>query len=464
MNNTDTINDTKKNTIIIKAIDDDVEEGKVIDAEAEGDNYDIGGDSKRSDMNRLLADAALCLKNGGLVAFPTETVYGLGADGLNPEASKRIYAAKGRPSDNPLIVHIADLDALEELAYTNEKAYTLAHAFWPGPLTIILPKKDIVPKETTGGLDTVAVRMPSHPAALSLIRQSGVYVAAPSANISGRPSPTKAEHVIEDMQGRIDYIIDGGPVGIGIESTIVDLTGEVPTILRPGYITKKMLEEMIGEVAMDPALERPIEMEAKGVHPKAPGMKYTHYAPKGELTLVEADTEEDNIPPHDIKDAVDKKVQPDLELTSERKEESDRKAAKEKNSQYDFKVASDKKEEQYRKIKTAGKGIRQHNNSTDAVVDKIRQLAGAKREQGFKVGIMAPKETLPLYKGYADVVVCVGDRSRQATVAAGLYAALREFDEQGAQYIYAESFRGDGISYAIMNRLLKAAGHRIIKV
>ena len=444
MNNTDTINDTKKNTMIIKAIDDDLEEGRAGNADAESDNHDIGEGSKRHDMNRLFADAAICLKNGGLVAFPTETVYGLGADGLNPEASKKIYAAKGRPSDNPLIVHIADLDALEELAYTNEKAYTLAHAFWPGPLTIILPKKDIVPKETTGGLDTVAVRMPSHPAALSLIRQSGVYVAAPSANISGRPSPTKAEHVIEDMQGRIDYIIDGGPVGIGIESTIVDLTGDVPTILRPGYITKKMLEEMIGEVAMDPALERPIEMEAKGVRPKAPGMKYTHYAPKGELTLVEADVEEDNMPSIDLKEVSDKNGQLDHELALDKKEWLDMKEGSRR--------------------KATEENDNQPDNSTYAVVDKIRQLAVEKREQGFKVGIMAPKETLSLYEGYADVVVCVGDRSRQATVAAGLYAALREFDEQGARYIYAESFRGDGISYAIMNRLLKAAGHRIIKV
>lgn len=486
MNSTDTVNDTKKNTIIIKAIDDDFEEGKVINADAGSDNYDIGKDSKKTDMSRLLADAALCLKNGGLVAFPTETVYGLGADGLNPEASKKIYAAKGRPSDNPLIVHIADLDALEELAYTNEKAYTLAHAFWPGPLTIILPKKDIVPKETTGGLDTVAVRMPSHPAAQSLIRQSGVYVAAPSANISGRPSPTKAEHVIEDMQGRIDYIIEGGAVGIGIESTIVDLTGEVPIILRPGYITKKMLEEMIGEVAMDPALERPVEMEAKGVHPKAPGMKYTHYAPKGELTLVEADVEEGNIPSIDVKEVSDKNGQPGLELVLDKKEGSDRKEAEEKNSQSYLEMASDKKEGSDRKeaeeknkqpdLKRTSERKQELDrkapeekdskpvNSIDAVVEKIRQLAVEKQEQGFKVGIMAPKETLSLYEGYADVVVCVGDRSRQATVAAGLYAALREFDEQGAQYIYAESFRGDGISYAIMNRLLKAAGHRIIKV
>ena len=387
-------------------------------------------------MEDKICDAAKCLKSGGLVAFPTETVYGLGADALNPEASKKIYAAKGRPSDNPLIVHIADIDALEKLAYTNEKAYTLAHAFWPGPLTIILPKKDIVPKETTGGLDTVAIRMPSHPAALSLIRQSGVYVAAPSANISGRPSPTKAEHVIEDMDGRIDYIIDGGSVGIGIESTIVDLSGKKPMILRPGFITKKMLEEMIGKVAMDPALESQQEMGKEALRPKAPGMKYTHYAPKGELTLVEAVNKAEHMPGQDRHneaagyDAI--------------KELEDNEPSKKKDDYQDM--------------------IKLSDNSENEVVNRIRELAVKKREQGFKVGIMAPKETFSLYKGFADVVVCVGDRSEQSTVAAGLYAALREFDEQGAQYIYAESFRGDGISYAIMNRLLKAAGHRVITV
>lgn len=354
---------------------------------------------KSESYDSVLSDAAGCLRCGGLVAFPTETVYGLGADGLNPEASRKIYAAKGRPSDNPLIVHIADMNALDELAYTNDKAYTLAHAFWPGPITIILPKKDIVPKETTGGLDTVAIRMPSHPAALSLIRQSGVYVAAPSANISGRPSPTKAEHVIEDMNGRIDYIIDGGPVGIGIESTIVDLSGEVPTILRPGFITKKMLQNMIGEVRLDPALENPLDSAMKGIRPKAPGMKYTHYAPKGELTLVEA-----------------------------------------------------------KRVDVVDEGV------SNAVIDKIRELATEKRKAGYRVGIMAPAETLKFYEGYADSVVCVGDRKEQTTVAAGLYAALREFDEKGAEYIYAESFRGEGLSYAIMNRLLKAAGQRVVEV
>ena len=382
-----------KNTLVVS----------VVESKVHTESSDISV-SKIEEINKALADAAKCLKDGGLVAFPTETVYGLGADGLTPEASKKIYEANGRPSDNPLIIHIADIDAMDKLAYTNDKAYTLAQAFWPGPLTIILPKKDIVPRETTGGLDTVAIRMPSHPAALSLIRQSGVYVAAPSANISGRPSPTRAEHVIEDMNGRIDYIIDGGSVGIGIESTIVDLSGDVPAILRPGYITKKMLENMIEEVRLDPALENPLESATKGIRPKAPGMKYTHYAPKGELTLVEA-----------------------VSQGSQDGEKAD--------------IIDNK-----------------------AVIEKIRQLAAEKRDAGYKVGIMAPAETMEYYEGCADSVICVGDRNEQTTIAAGLYAALREFDDQEAEYIYAESFKGDGLSYAIMNRLLKAAGQRVIYV
>lgn len=342
------------------------------------------------ELSKRLETPSQCLRNGGLVAFPTETVYGLGADALNETAAAKIYAAKGRPSDNPLIVHISKVEDMEVLAKVNDTAITLAHAFWPGPLTIILPKKDTVPYGTTGGLDTVAIRMPSHPAALELIRQSGVYVAAPSANTSGRPSPTKASHVVEDMTGKIEYIIDGGPVGIGIESTIVDVSGEIPTILRPGFITKKMLEQIIGEVMIDPALEKPMD----GFRPKAPGMKYTHYAPKGELTLVEAGT------------------------TAE----------------------------------------------AEKVIDKICELANEKRQAGYRVGIMVPKETINRYEGYADTVICVGDRKEQSTIAAGLYAALRDFDAAGVDFIYAESFRGDGLSYAIMNRLLKAAGQRVIYV
>ena len=179
--------------------------------------------------DEVIREAGEILKSGGLVAFPTETVYGLGGDALKEDAARRIYSAKGRPSDNPLIVHIADIGALDELASEiPECAYKLAEAFWPGPLTMIFKKKDIVPYGTTGGLDTVAIRMPSHPVAHRLIKDSGVYIAAPSANLSGRPSPTRAEHVIEDMDGRIDMIIDGGAIEIGIESTIVDVTCEVP--------------------------------------------------------------------------------------------------------------------------------------------------------------------------------------------------------------------------------------------
>lgn len=236
-----------------------------------------------------LEEACRILQKGGLVAFPTETVYGLGGDAMHPEASAKIYAAKGRPSDNPLIVHIADMDALEDIAQSvPEAAVKLADHFWPGPLTIIFPKKEAVPKSTTGGLETVAVRMPSHPVARALIRESGVYIAAPSANTSGRPSPTKAEHVKEDLDGRIDMILDGGAVGIGLESTIVDLSTGVPTILRPGYITGEMLEDVLGEVQVDPAILS--QKMNPNIVAKAPGMKYRHYAPKGQMTIIEGDT------------------------------------------------------------------------------------------------------------------------------------------------------------------------------
>lgn len=237
-----------------------------------------------------LKEAADLLKNGGLVAFPTETVYGLGADGLNQDAARRIYAAKGRPSDNPLILHIADFNALSRLTVDcPENGRKLAEAFWPGPLTLIFKKSKIVPYSTTGGLETVAIRMPSHPVAYELIRSSGVYVAAPSANLSGRPSPTRAEHVEEDMDGRIEMIIDGGQVTIGLESTIVDVTGPIPAILRPGFITAPMLEKVIGKVVYDRAVLARAALP--GIIPKAPGMKYKHYAPKGELTIFEGNTD-----------------------------------------------------------------------------------------------------------------------------------------------------------------------------
>ena len=332
------------------------------------------------------------LQRGELVAFPTETVYGLGGDALNPESSERIYSAKGRPSDNPLIVHIADMDAVEKLATeVPDKARACMEAFWPGPLTVILPKKDIVPDETTGGLKTVAIRMPSHPVAMELIKKSGVYIAAPSANLSGRPSPTTAQHVYEDMQGRIELILDGGPVGIGIESTIVDFTGDTPTILRPGFITPEMLSEIIGPVEIDPAIVKP----DKNLRPKAPGMKYTHYAPKGELVVVEADDPS--------ADDADK------------------------------------------------------STVTDAVVDKINSLL----EEHPGAVVLTTKENADRYN--TDKILLLGEHGDGPTVAARLYSVLRECDDMEAEFIISESFDRDDYGGAIMNRLLRAAGQRVIK-
>ena len=233
--------------------------------------------------SEALAEAGGIIRNGGLVAFPTETVYGLGGDALQEESSGRIYRAKGRPSDNPLIVHICRMEDLPPIvAYVPEAARKLAEAFWPGPLTMVLPKSDKVPRTTTGGLDTVAVRMPGHKVALAFIKAAGGYVAAPSANLSGRPSPTLAKYVAEDMDGRIEMILDGGEIGIGLESTIVDLTEDIPVILRPGSVTREMLEGVLGKVGVD----RTILEGNSGQAPKAPGMKYRHYAPKGELTII----------------------------------------------------------------------------------------------------------------------------------------------------------------------------------
>lgn len=230
----------------------------------------------------VLREAGEIIKAGGLVAFPTETVYGLGGDALNPASAKKIYEAKGRPSDNPLIVHIAEPEALSAIVEeVPESAKRLASLFWPGPLTMILKKAKRVPKETTGGLDTVAVRMPVHDIALDLIEAAGGYVAAPSANRSGRPSPTTADYVTQDLDGRIEMILDGGQAALGLESTIVDLTVEPPMILRPGFVTEEMLSVALGEIRVDETLLR----GDSGQAPKAPGMKYRHYAPKGELVI-----------------------------------------------------------------------------------------------------------------------------------------------------------------------------------
>ena len=235
-----------------------------------------------------IARAGETLKRGGLVAFPTETVYGLGGDALNENSSRLIYAAKGRPSDNPLIVHITNMEALKKIVTEiPPAARKLAERYWPGPLTMIFHKSSAVPLATTGGLDTVAVRMPSHKTARAMIDAAGGYIAAPSANRSGRPSPTVARYVIEDLDGLVDMIIDGGEVNIGLESTIIDLTGEVPTILRPGYVTQDMLTETLGLVDVDRTILDANSHQA----PKAPGMKYRHYAPKGNLSIVEGEPE-----------------------------------------------------------------------------------------------------------------------------------------------------------------------------
>ena len=236
---------------------------------------------------KVIAEAAEILSRGGLVAFPTETVYGLGGDAFDPEASAGIYAAKGRPSDNPLIVHISKVEDLEKLSdEVPLSAYKLAKEFWPGPLTMIIKKNDKVPMTITGGLETVAVRLPANSVARDIIEASGTFIAAPSANLSGRPSPTTGKHVIEDLTGRVDMIVDGGPIEIGLESTIVDLSEDVPMILRPGYVTLEQLREVLGEVTMDKGLMSTLK---ENVAPKAPGMKYRHYAPKAELTIVKGD-------------------------------------------------------------------------------------------------------------------------------------------------------------------------------
>ena len=237
-----------------------------------------------------LSSAAHILREGGLVVFPTETVYGLGGDGTNAEAAKRIYAAKGRPSDNPLIIHIASPEQAEGYAHTNDTYYKLAKAFMPGPLTVILPKKETVPYSVTGGLETVAVRCPSHPIARKLIDASGFPIAAPSANLSGKPSPTCAHHVIDDLNGRVDMIIDGGNCEIGLESTIIRLDGDRATLLRPGAITADALLCVCSAVDIAPSV---IEQLGANERPQSPGMKYRHYAP--DIPLVLLDGEETNV-------------------------------------------------------------------------------------------------------------------------------------------------------------------------
>lgn len=351
----------------------------------------------------IYEEAGRILRAGGLVAFPTETVYGLGGNGLDLNASEKIYAAKGRPSDNPLILHIADAEMLYDVAQNvNEKAHRLMEAFWPGPLTMVFCKTEKVPFETTGGLKSVAVRMPSHPVAAAMIRAAGVPVAAPSANISGRPSPTLAKHVAEDMAGRIEMLIDGGNIDIGIESTIIDMTSESPVILRPGYVTKEMLESVIGEVSLDPTL---LTKPTEDLRPKAPGMKYRHYAPRAELTLYEGNIK---------------------------------------------KVTKTIFEEMLKRLKQDKKVAVIATEESKLIYD------GLLSESGYGGDGQASAEGC--------VFIMLGSRQDEESIARNLYAALRECDEKQVDYIYSETFSMDNFGQAIMNRLRKAAGYNIINL
>ena len=348
-----------------------------------------------------IEEAARVLKAGGLVAFPTETVYGLGGNGLSRDAARKIYAAKGRPSDNPLILHVSKIEEVNPLVESiPEKAKLLMESFWPGPLTLILKKSEIVPRESTGGLDTVALRCPDNALSLALIEKAGFPIAGPSANLSGSPSPTEASHVYHDLAGRIEGILDDGAVGIGVESTILDMSGDVPTLLRPGAITLEDLTEVLGEKPeVDPTLVGK-KME-DGFIPKAPGMKYRHYAPKAEMNLFCA--------------------------------------VEEKGSE-----------------------------------DKIsKRIAEYLEEEGLKfleeqIAILCAEESKHLYKDLVkkkDISLKIlGRRNEPLSMTHNLFRILRECDEEGIGLILSEGYPEEGIGFALMNRMKKAAGQKIILV
>lgn len=323
--------------------------------------------------------AAEKLAQGEIVAFPTETVYGLGGNAKLQDSVRKIYEAKGRPSDNPLIVHVATLEQVRDICTEiHPIAQKLIDTFWPGPLTLVLPSRGEVSNAVTAGLSTVAVRMPSHPVARALILASNLPIAAPSANRSGRPSPTRADHVFHDLDGSIAGILDGGETGVGVESTVVDCTTTPITILRPGGISKEQLIEAVGAVAEDPGLTRSDQA------PKAPGMKYKHYAPEATMYLV-----------------------------------------------------------------PAGK-------------DKISELIASEKNNDRRIGVLTTEENRDSYPE-ADVVLVCGRRSEPETVAHNLFDVLRHFDQKKVDAIYSETFSEDGIGKAIMNRLSKAAGGRVIE-
>lgn len=337
-----------------------------------------------SELN-MLSEPAQAIQRGELVAFPTETVYGLGANALDSNAVLSIFTAKGRPNDNPLIVHISHIDMLKPLvAEIKQDALKLIAAFWPGPLTLVFQKSSVVPPEITAGLDTVAIRMPDHPIALALIQKAGVPIAAPSANRSGKPSPTLAEHVLEDMDGRIPWIIDAGPCRVGLESTVLDLTGDIPTILRPGGITHEMIQQVIGRVQLDPGL-----IDARSTEwPKSPGMKYTHYAPKGEVIVVSGEQKK--------------------------------------------------------------------------VVQWINKSACEDETAGSKVVVLAAREHLSDYK--ANAVKAFGAAGHPEEIAMNIFRLFRDCDRLGADKIYVEAIPKEGMGLAVMNRLEKAAGGKVVNV
>ncbi|MDO8685068.1 MAG: L-threonylcarbamoyladenylate synthase [Clostridiales bacterium] len=334
--------------------------------------------------NEAISYSAEIIKNGGTVAFPTETVYGLGADAFNEEAVAKIFKAKGRPSDNPLIVHVDSIAMTRRVvADIPEIALLLIEAFWPGPLTLVLSKAPQIPKLVTAGLETVAVRMPAHPVALALIREASCPIAAPSANISGKPSSTDGRHVITDLLGKIDVILDAGPVDIGLESTVLDLTA-CPRILRPGGITPEELSSIIGPVQV------PETCTIEDHKPLSPGMKYTHYAPEALLYVVEGGTPEE-------------------------------------------------------------------------VALHIRSLAMSLTITGKKVGILATDQTVHFYENLP-YVISAGNRNKPLSIASRLFSCLREFDDFKVEIVYTEGIPATGHGLAIMNRLYKAAGMKIINV
>ena len=378
-----------------------------------------------------IEEAAQILKAGGLVAFPTETVYGLGGNGLDKEAARKIYAAKGRPSDNPLILHVSKMEEVYPLVENvPEKAKRLMESFWPGPLTLILKKSKIVPLESTGGLDTVAIRCPDNALTLELIERAGLPVAGPSANLSGSPSPTEASHVYHDLSGRIEGILDDGAVGIGVESTILDMSTDRPTLLRPGAITLEDLTEVLGEKPeIDPTLLGK-KME-DGFIPKAPGMKYRHYAPKAEMilfcSLEEKESEEKESKKKELEDK-----------TSEKKRSEDR--------------ISEGKESEYKVSKRIAEYLEEEGR-------------GFPRE---KIAVFCAEETKHFYQEMAEkegiVLKVLGRRDEPLSMTHNLFRILRECDEEGIELILSEGYSEKGIGFALMNRMKKAAGQKIILI